>query len=202
MFPEFPVSRRVFLALGASAIVAACSSDNTNSPAGTSSASSTSGPPSTTSPSSVSASTTTAPPIAPYSQPGWLVTENGLEGTDAWRIDIDVAPTKRPSMPGRIEGFADTTSARPGQTVNLHVTTVAPTWHVEAYRMGFYGGKLGRLVWKSKELEKPWQFEEPSMDPDTRMHVSNLQAATSFVVDDAWPPGSYLLKLVSSEGGA
>jgi len=202
MFPEFPVSRRVFLALGASAVVAACSSGTTNSAAGTPTVPPMSGPSSTTSPSSVPTSTTTTPPIAPYSQPGWLMAENALAGTDAWRIDIDITPTKRSSMSGLIEGFADTTSARPGQTVNLHVTTVAPSWHIEAYRMGFYGGKLGRLVWKSKELEKPWQFEEPSMDPDTRMHVSNLQAATSFVVDDAWPPGSYLLKLVSSEGGA
>ena len=202
MFPEFPVSRRVFLALGASAIVAACSSDTADSADETSPTTTTSAPSNPAAPPSDPTTTTSTLPAAPYSQPGWLVAENDLEGTDAWRIDIDIAPTKRPSMNGIIEGFADTTSARPGQTVNLHVTTVASTWHVEAYRMGFYGGKLGRLVWQSEELEQPWQFEEPSMDRETRMHVSNWTPSTSFVIDDEWPPGSYLLKLVSSEGGA
>lgn len=217
MIPEFPVSRRVFLALGASAVVAACSSSNDNADGsdvtrGT--------PPDSTPPDSTvadstvadatssstivspSSTSTTSAPVAPYTQPGWLAAENSLEGTDAWRILDDIAPTKRAAMPGIIEGFADTTSARPGQTVSLYVATAAPTWHIEAYRMGHYGGALGRLIWRSDELEQPWQFEEPSMDRETRMHVSNWAAATSFTIDDTWPPGSYLLKLVSSEGGA
>ena len=212
MHPEFPVSRRVFLALGASAVVAACSSSGDSSvdsvvnsdiapdtaPDGAPDTAA-DDPASTT---TVAPATSTTPPVAPYTEPGWLAAENALAGTDAWRIDIDLAPTKRSSMPGIIEGFADTTSARPGQTVSLHVATAAPTWHIEAYRMGFYGGALGRLIWRSDELEQPWQFEEPSLDRETRMHVSNWTPSTSFTIDDTWPPGSYLLKLVSSEGGA
>ena len=208
MFPEFPVSRRVFLALGASAVVAACSSSEESA---TDSVANSDSTPNTTPDGTTgngASTTTTAPapstttPAAPYSQPGWLTAENALAGTDAWRIDIDLAPTKRASMPGIIEGFADTTSARPGQTVSLYVATAAPTWHIEAYRMGFYGGTLGRLIWQSDELEQPWQFEEPSLDRETRMHVSNWTPSMSFTIDDSWPPGSYLLKLVSSEGGA
>lgn len=201
MFPEFPVSRRVFLALGASAVVAACSSTDespVDSVLGIQPAT-TSTPTSTV---ATVANTTTTPSVAPYTSPGWLTAENSLEGTSAWRIDYDISSRRRAAMPGVIEGFADTTSARPGQTVSLYVATAAPTWHVEAYRMGFYGGTLGRLIWRSDELEQPWQFEEPSMERETRMHVSNWAAATSFTVDDTWPPGSYLLKLVSSAGGA
>jgi hypothetical protein len=207
MFPESPVSRRVFLALGATAVVAACSStDSSNDSSGPSvsgpdtPADVTSGSASTST--VIETSTTTSPPPPPYSSPGWLAAENSLAGTDAWRIEIDLAPTKRASMPGVIEGFADTTSARPGQTVSLHVTTAATSWHIEAYRMGYYGGSLGRLVWQSDELPQPWQFEEPTMDRETRMHVSNLTPSTTFAIDDTWPPGSYLLKLVSSDGGA
>ncbi|MTA28844.1 MAG: hypothetical protein F2562_08325, partial [Actinobacteria bacterium] len=134
MHPEFPVSRRVFLALGASAVVAACSSSgdsSVDSVANSDTAPDTApdiaadDPTSTT---TVAPAPSTTPPVAPYTEPGWLAAENALAGTDAWRIDIDLAPTKRSSMPGIIEGFADTTSARPGQTVSLHVATAAPTW--------------------------------------------------------------------------
>lgn len=200
MFPQSAISRRVFLALSASAIVAACS-DGPAETTGSTSAPTTTTPPTSTS-STTAVPTTTAAPTAPYTQPGWLAAENARAGTDAWRIDLDVAPAKRASMTGHIEGYADTTSARPGQTVDLRVTTAAPTWHVEAYRMGFYGGTLARLVWRSDELDTPWQFEEPTFDRKTRMHRARLAPSVSFTVDESWPPGSYLLKLVSSEGGA
>lgn len=206
MMPRFPVSRRVFLALGASTIVAACSSSTTEEVSDNDSIAGDSAPPNidpTTTVTEVVESTTTTIPIPPpFTQPGWLKIENARPGTDAWKIDIDISPDKRSSMPGVIEGFADTTSARPGQVVALHVRTGAATWHVEAYRMGHYGGSKGRLVWQSEDFETPWQFEEPTMDRDTRMHVSNLTPSMSFTIDDEWPPGSYLLKLVSSDGGA
>ena len=200
MTPEFPISRRVFLALSASTVIAACSSD-ANEVVDTVEATTTS--PTTSSTDATTAPTTTvATEAPPYTTPGWLAAENALTGTDAWRIDLDIAPDKRASMSGLIEGYADTTSARSGQTVNLHVSTASPTWHVEAYRMGFYGGLLGRLVWQSDELDMPWQFDAPSFDRTTRMHRAHLGPSTSFDIDESWPPGSYLLKLVSSEGGA
>jgi len=41
-----------------------------------------------------------------------LAIENAQAGTDKWRIDLDIEPTKRLNMAGFIEGYADTTSAR------------------------------------------------------------------------------------------
>ncbi len=146
-------------------------------------------------------STSIAPPI-PYSQPGWLAIENAQAGTDSWRIDLDIAPTKRLNMTGFIEGYADTTSAQSGQVVNLYVNTGSPQWHLEAYRMGYYGGLNGRLIWTSETFDQPWQFIKPSFDRETRMHTAQWSPSTSITIDDSWPPGSYLLKLNSSEGGA
>lgn len=80
MFSEFPVSRRVFLALGASAVVAACSSTDespVDSVLGIQPAT-TSTPTSTV---ATVANTTTTPSVAPYTSPGWLAAENSLEGT-------------------------------------------------------------------------------------------------------------------------
>jgi hypothetical protein len=131
-----------------------------------------------------------------------LAIENAQAGTDNWRIDLDIAPTKRLNMTGLIEGYADTTSAQSGQVVNIYVTTGSPQWHLEAYRMGYYGGLNARLIWTSETFDKAWQFTEPSFDRETRMHAAQWSPSTSITIDDNWPPGSYLLKLNSSEGGA
>ena len=205
MYPRSDISRRLFLALGASSLVAACS--KTTSDQQPTTTSETSSSQTTLAQSTIPGdaelptSTSSAPPIA-YSQPGWLAIENAQAGTDSWRIDLDIAPTKRLNMTGLIEGYADTTSAQSGQVVNIYVTTGSPQWHLEAYRMGYYGGLNARLIWTSKTFDKAWQFTEPSFDRETRMHTAQWSPSTSITIDDSWPPGSYLLKLNSSEGGA
>ena len=205
MFPRSEISRRLFLTLGASSFVAACSKTTSDEQPTTSSETSNPLPTSTqsTMPSEVEMPTSTsiAPPI-PYSQPGWLAIENAQAGTDSWRIEVDIEPTKRLNMTGFIEGYADTTSAQSGQVVNLYVNTGSPQWHLEAYRMGYYGGLQARLIWTSETFDQPWQFAEPSFDRETRMHTAQWSPSTSITIDDSWPPGSYLLKLNSSEGGA
>jgi hypothetical protein len=137
-----------------------------------------------------------------------MAAENARSGTDAWRIDASV-PGKSSRIPvGWIEGYADTTSARPGQTVTLFVACDAPTWHAEVYRMGWYGGDLGRLITSSEEIEKQWQFAaeaEPTPDElgnDTKMRVAGWGPSLALTVTDEWPPGSYLIKLVASSGEA
>ena len=205
MFPRSGISRRLFLALGASSLVAACSkttgdeqpttNSDTSSPLPTSTQSTIPGD------TGLPTSTSSAPSI-PYSQPGWLAIENAQAGTDKWRIDLDIEPTKRLNMAGFIEGYADTTSAQSGQVVSIYVNTGSPQWHLEAYRMGYYGGLNARLIWTSETFDKAWQFTEPSFDRETRMHTAQWSQSTSITIDDNWPPGSYLLKLNSSEGGA
>ena len=205
MFPRSDISRRLFLALGASSFVAACSKSTSDEQPTTSSETSDSLATSTqsTNPGGAELPTSTSiAPLIPYSQPGWLAIENAQAGTDSWRIDLDIAPTKRLNMTGFIEGYADTTSAQSGQMVNIYIKTGSPQWHLEAYRMGYYGGLQARLIWTSETFDQPWQFAEPSFDRETRMHAAQWAPSTSFTIDDNWPPGSYLLKLNSSEGGA
>ena len=204
MFPRSDISRRLFLALGASSLVAACSKTTGNEQSTTNSDTSSPLPTSTQSTipgdTGLPTSTSSAPSI-PYSEPGWLAIENAQAGTDKWRIDLDIEPTKRLNMAGFIEGYADTTSAQSGQVVSIYVNTGSPQWHLEAYRMGYYGGLNARLIWTSETFDKAWQFTEPSFDRETRMHTAQWSQSTSITIDDNWPPGSYLLKLNSSEGG-
>lgn len=149
--------------------------------------------------STVAPPTTVAPD--PYAAPGWLATENALPGTDAWRITKKVPGAKPVTAEGSIEGYADTTSAQPGDVVTLFVATSAPTWHVEAYRMGWYGGMQGRLIWTSGETPSTWQLDM-STDSTTKMSRALWAPSLTFTIDDAWPTGSYLLKLVSSTAEA
>ena len=77
------------------------------------------------------------PPPPPTAQ--WVIDENALPGTDAWRI--------RPRANKGIVGYADHVSAQPGDTVKLYVDTKAPTFRVKAFRLGFYQGLGAQLIW-------------------------------------------------------
>lgn len=207
--------RRQFIAhsavLGVAAVAAACGSETSPS---TAADGSTTTSPATTSTTTSTTSTTVpaaapAPTLAdPYAAPGWLAAENARPGTSAWRID-EKAPNQfsRPLV-GWIEGYADTTSARPGQTVTLFVAADADSWHAEAYRMGWYDGDLARLVWSSDEIDKAWQFtDDPTrtvddLGNDTKMRTAGWAPSLTFTITDDWPPGSYLIKLVASTGMA
>ena len=77
-------------------------------------------------------------PTSPY-----IVAENARTG-HAWWVTT-------PQADRGIEGFASQVSASIGDTVTLFVSTKAAHFHVEAYRMGYYQGIGGRLVWMSGE---------------------------------------------------
>lgn len=142
-------------------------------------------------------STTTAPGPATFAGPDgvearWVIDENEKRGTTAWRLSGDgVTP---------INGFANLTAAREGQNVTLYVTTQALHYHISAYRIGYYGGKGGRLVWRSGELKG---VDQPGC---------TLAPATNMVACDNWSPsitlgigpqfvqGDYLFKLVADPG--
>ena len=151
----------------------------------------------TSAPSTTPATTSTTPAPRPYTTAGWLAAENARPGTTAWRIDGKVPKGGDKVPSGWVEGYADTTSARPGQEVVLRVACDAPSWHLEAYRMGWYGGDLGRLVWESDEIDAQWQLTTSS-DRATKMLRAEWDPSLTITIDDEWPPGSYLLKLVSS----
>ena len=80
-----------------------------------------------------------------------------------------------------MEGYLDITSAPRGETVTLYATTVAPTFTIEAYRMGWYQGLGGRLVWKSPPLDG--KVQAPA-DADRRdEHVRGALGAVHAVPD-------------------
>jgi hypothetical protein len=122
----------------------------------------------------------------------WLQAENAKPGTTNW------VATGRP-VPHAIEGYADRVSATTGDTVRLFVNTASPTFHVEAYRMGWYQGLGGRLVWQSAEVAGRRQ-PAPIFTPGINLIECAWAPTLAFGIDPTWPSGNYLLKLVGSDG--
>jgi hypothetical protein len=120
-----------------------------------------------------------------------VVAENAHAGSTGWKLTV-------PADNHEIEGYADHTSITSGQPVTLFVSTAAPTFHVEAYRMGYYQGLGGRLVQDSPETAGVHQAA-PVFTP--RINMVEAPWQPSLVLSTTtWPEGDYLLKLVASTG--
>ncbi len=129
---------------------------------------------------------------APPPPDPWIVIENERPGTSSWRIP--------PNAPKGISGYASVASAEQGDTVTLYVDTKARTFYVESFRLGYYQGLGGRLVWTSPEVSGIDQ-PEPTITPDTHMVEAPWATSLSVTIDSDWVEGTYLLQLVSSRGG-
>jgi hypothetical protein len=121
------------------------------------------------------------------------VAENSRPGTDAWRIGSEWAAEK-----GEIEGYADKVTALPGERVRLFVSTTGRSFTVTAFRMGWYGGKAGRQVWHSGQVQGRRQ---PAGVVTGATHTVRAVWRPSLTVPTGgWPAGYYLLKLTADTG--
>ncbi|GAA3792363.1 N,N-dimethylformamidase beta subunit family domain-containing protein [Amycolatopsis tucumanensis] len=128
---------------------------------------------------------TPAPPVAPTPAPP-APAPGAERGTPGWEIT-------HPGPEHAIEGYADRTSALPGDIVRLFVSTTAARFTVTAFRMGAYAGSDALRVWQSAPV--PGRVQAPAV----------VQAPTSTVVAPwqpslevptrGWAPGDYLLRL-------
>jgi hypothetical protein len=130
---------------------------------------------------------TTRAPVAP-----WVIDENRKPGTRSWILTST-------GMKHAIEGYGDRASVQRGESLQLMVSTTAPSFHVEAYRTGYYGGLGGRLVWSSGETPGSRQ-PDPFVVPIVNMVDARWRPSLRVDIDGNWPPGAYLLKLVASTG--
>ena len=122
----------------------------------------------------------------------WLLEENEKPGTIDWIVTGQ-------QEPHAIEGFASQVSAQAGDTVAVCVNTTARTVALEAYRMGYYQGLGGRLVYRSGSA--PGQAQPAAtVDATTGMVSCPWRPTFTLDIDTTWPPGCYLLKLVGTGG--
>lgn len=124
---------------------------------------------------------------------GAITAENRLPGTTSWQIT---------GTSDGIEGFADTTYAAAGDHVGLYVSTVASSFSVVAYRMGYYGGAGGRQVWASDQIPGVKQPKCPVTSGINMVACDNWTLSLTVPITSAWTSGDYLLKLEGSGGQA
>jgi hypothetical protein len=125
-------------------------------------------------------------------QASWVVAENKKPGTTAWQIPS--------STPGTIAGYANQTSAQVGDDLTFYVTTSAARFTVYAYRIGYYGGTGGRLVWTSSPVEGVTQPTCPVATGTHMVECNNWAPSLQVPITAAFVQGDYLFKLVGSGG--
>jgi hypothetical protein len=121
-----------------------------------------------------------------------LIAENARPGTLNW-ICNHVQPDHA------LEGYASQVSAVPGDDVALFINTTAKAVQVQAYRMGYYQGLAGRLVWQSDMVAAGAQRAH-TVSRSIGTVSCPWEATTTMRITKDWPPGCYLLKLVGNGG--
>jgi N,N-dimethylformamidase beta subunit-like protein len=131
--------------------------------------------------------------------PPSIVAENRAAGTSAWRLPgpaFEIGGASR----GAIEGYVSAQALAPGQTESVYVNALgARTVTLQVYRMGWYGGKGGRLVLQSARL--PVRRQPPCTHRfATGLTECDWHAILAFPIPTALVSGVYIVKLHASTG--
>jgi hypothetical protein len=133
---------------------------------------------------------TTTLPIGPDGPESLAIAaENKLPGTTSWHLPSNNNPTA-------VQGFAATTYATLGQHVIFYVSSSEP-YRAYAYRMGWYQGLGGRLIWSSPKEPSSIQPACPLDSSTNTVSCANWSPSFSMDVTKQFPPGDYLIKFVA-----
>ena len=130
------------------------------------------------------------PPSPPAPTPNAIVRENQLAGTTGWKLT-------EPATNREIEGYASATSVNHGDRIRLYVNTKAPSYTIEVFRMGWYGGLGGRRVMGPIQVTGTRQIV-PSPDPATGLVDCDWINPFTLATGDNWTSGVYLTKLTEN----
>ena len=122
-----------------------------------------------------------------------VAAENAKPGTRNWAL-----PQNKWASDTQLAGWVDHTSIRPGTPLKLHVTSTERSYTATAYRLGWYGGKMGRQIWRSATLAGVVQ-PRCALRSDRMVDCSKWSTATT-IPTIQWPEGLYLIKLVGIDG--
>ncbi len=131
--------------------------------------------------------------------PPSVAVENRAAGTTAWRLP-GPAYELGGQAHGAIAGYVAEQAIAPGEVQSVYVSAPrARTVTLQVYRMGWYGGRGGRLVLQSARLPAR------SQPPCTHRFATGLtecrwRATLSFPIPTALASGVYIVKLHASTG--
>ncbi len=100
-----------------------------------------------------------------------------------------------------IRGYANATSINHGDSINFYVGTALPSYNIQIYRMGWYGGTGSTLIQTISNL--PGQNQPiPAADPTTGLLQLNWGASYTLQTTTSWVTGVYLAELIGSDGSS
>jgi hypothetical protein len=115
-----------------------------------------------------------------------IVLENQRTGTTAWKI------TNKSTV--EIAGYAAATSVNQGESLPIKVSLgQAGNYMLDVYRLGYYGGNGGRLIFNSGTLEGTNQDKKISTQPSTGLVECNWDTSYTLQIGDDWTTGLYII---------
>jgi hypothetical protein len=126
--------------------------------------------------------------------------ENAKPGDPDWRL------SKQSTAQQFIEGYASLNSVPRGGSIDFHVNTSDPSFTIDIFRMGWYGGALARLVTSVGPFSGILQPSPTELDPQTHLLDCNWQSSYTLQIPDDtsdptdWCSGAYLARLTSLPG--
>ncbi len=118
--------------------------------------------------------------------------ENSKPGTPGWNdFSADLAPDT-------LSGYGSKISVNHNDSIDFYVTTTSPSFTIDIYRTGFYGGVGARLITSLGSFPGLHQAV-PTPDPVTGIiDCSGWTKTTTLTIPSGWVTGAYLAKLTSS----
>jgi hypothetical protein len=122
--------------------------------------------------------------------------ENRFPGTRSWFV-----PEPRPEA---IAAFTDSPSYLPGRQVRLFVDSHGGSFSYAVYRMGWYGGRGGRLLLagSGSAAEQPPPRIVDDRPGGAKLLLPRWSSRASFRIPRRWVSGFYLIRFRRDEGGA
>ncbi len=139
-----------------------------------------------------------APPIT-VKKNNPIIVENIKPGTNNWQLT-------NPATRREIEGYASLTSVNRGEEIKFFVNTKEPSYTIEIFRMGWYGGAGGRKMAPTIARQAVKQ-PPPIIDNATGLIECNwidpytLKIPYSQEDPTLWASGVYLAKLTAGISG-
>jgi putative cell wall-binding protein len=128
-----------------------------------------------------------------------VVRENRKPGSTGWQVTKAGDDTTL-----QVDAYADRPSVNKGATITFHVTVNPPQqFRVEYWRMGWYGGRLGRLTGGTGLIDgSPQGNCMPPGDQYVQFGLIECRwtAGPTLTVPSDWVSGVYLAKIINAEG--
>jgi N,N-dimethylformamidase beta subunit-like, C-terminal len=125
-------------------------------------------------------------------------TENEKEGTLDWQLTYTRVDPKTQYRSRMIEGYVSRQSVKAGDSLDVFVSTdPASPFHIDIYRLGYYGGKGGRHLGRYGPFEGKAQ-PTPPVGPE-RLRECQWEKCTSLNVPKDWVSGVYVGKLSATK---